>query len=110
MRLIDADALIQKLVTNGWLKMDSLKDSAEMIAVQAAIDDAPTIVPPLNNPLTLEELREMDGEPVWLKDGRCFIINGDLGYENHGLYTSLIILADIGLYRRKPEEGAGCKT
>lgn len=62
------------------------------------------LLDPPNLPLTLEELRAMDGEPVWLKDGRCFIINGDLGYENNGLYTSLSILADIGLYRRKPEE------
>ena len=26
----------------------------------------PTIVPPPNAPLTLKELREMDGEPVWI--------------------------------------------
>lgn len=26
----------------------------------------PTIAPPPNGPLTLEQLREMDGEPVWV--------------------------------------------
>lgn len=29
------------------------------------IDEQPTITPP-NEPLTLEQLREMDGEPVWV--------------------------------------------
>lgn len=68
MRLIDADALLKVLVDNGWLKMDFLKDSVEMIAVQAEIDAAPTIALPPNAPLTLEELRELDGEPVWVAD------------------------------------------
>ena len=57
-----------------------------------------------NEPLTLDELRTMDGEPVRLSDGRCFIVNKGLGFEKHGLATSIILLADIGLYRRKPEE------
>ena len=30
------------------------------------IDEQPTLTPP-NEALTLDELREMDGEPVWLK-------------------------------------------
>ena len=29
------------------------------------LDDMPTLTPP-NEPLTLEQLREMDGEPVWI--------------------------------------------
>lgn len=29
--------------------------------------NAPTLTPP-NEPLTLDELREMDGEPVWVKE------------------------------------------
>lgn len=68
MRLIDADALIQTLVTNGWLKMNALKDRTEMIAVQSAIDAAPTITPPPNQPLTPEELREMEiREWCWIE-------------------------------------------
>lgn len=35
--------------------------------VQSAIATAPTLTPP-NEPLTLERLREMDGEPVWIVD------------------------------------------
>ena len=33
------------------------------------ITHAPTLTPP-NEPLTLEELREMDGEPVWVTSAR----------------------------------------
>lgn len=33
------------------------------------LDDMPTIAPPPNEPLTLDQLREMDGEPV--KVVRC---------------------------------------
>lgn len=60
-------------------------------------------------PLTLVELRKMDGESVWLKDGRCFIVNtehpkGPVGIEKHGMATSLDLLAEIGLYRHKPKE------
>ncbi len=61
MRLIDADALLYTLEATGLLK-----NSAEMIAVQSAIDAAPTITPPPNNPLTLSELQEMHNRPVWV--------------------------------------------
>lgn len=41
-RLIDANALLRKLIDSGWLKCDTT-DSAEMIAVQSSIDDAPAV-------------------------------------------------------------------
>ena len=65
---------------------------------------------PPNAPLTLEELREMDGEPVWDKAGNCFIIrinvHGTDGYgaDKFATYTKLDILCERGLYRNKPEE------
>ncbi len=62
-----------------------------------------------NEPLTVEELREMDGEPVWVctMDGkaatwmfayydRCENLTDVAGYEDYGS----VWLA----YRRKPEE------
>lgn len=77
-----------------------------------------------NAPLTLEELREMDGEPVWVEylvwgfrphwgivrgefihDGR-FINDKDKcieGFAKNGGYGSSWIA-----YRCKPEGGAGC--
>ena len=53
--LIDKNAVLQALVKNGWLKMNALEDSAEMIAVQAIIYDAPAVtlprdVPPADTP------------------------------------------------------------
>ena len=52
MRLIDADALYA-----------ALKDAGMVFALHM-VETAPTINPP-NDPLTLGQLREMDGEPVW---------------------------------------------
>lgn len=43
------------------------------------LDAVPTLTPP-NEPLTLDELREMDGEPVWFENmsgGRWCIVCAD---------------------------------
>ena len=53
-------------------KKDCLQDndqqSADVISdVILQLDDMPTLTPP-NEPLTLEELREMNGQPVWVKE------------------------------------------
>ena len=66
-------------------------------------------------PLTLDELREMDGEPVWLMgDDKFYIVNNDFrlpwgkrepcGVDMWGAGTSLLLLAKCGLYRHKPKE------
>ena len=55
MRLIDADVLLS----------EAEYDSNFRLVIPAdRVKDAPTLTPP-NEPLTLNELREMDGEPVW---------------------------------------------
>lgn len=54
-RLLDTDAVRQSK-TASWLLDQVLHDIQAM----------PTLTPP-NEPLTLEQLREMDGEPVWVK-------------------------------------------
>ena len=68
-------------------------------------------------PLTMEELREMDGQPVWLDNGaaagpkrwRCFIVNNmyvidgrvcPCGIDMWGAGTSLSLLAECDLYRK----------
>ena len=58
-----------------------------------------------NEPLTLDELRKMDGEPVWLVNqngGRCVIMSGVYLWNSRKN-------ADYGktwlAYRQKPEEG-----
>ena len=70
-----------------------------------------------NAPLTLDELREMDGKPVYLAaDNRWYIVNINYltpcgarmscGIDKWGQGTSLSLLAQCGMYRRKPGEGA----
>ena len=54
-RLLDTDAVRQSK-TASWLLDQVLHDIQAM----------PTLTPP-NEPLSTEQLREMDGEPVWVK-------------------------------------------
>ena len=66
-RAVDAEALEKKI--SEWLGQPGNGDyysgyDAALCAVQDLIADTPTLTPP-NEPLTLEQLREMDGEPVW---------------------------------------------
>ena len=58
MRTIDADAL----KADFRLNFGSVHDA--VIACQI-VDRQPTLTPP-NEPLTMEELRKMDGEPVYM--------------------------------------------
>lgn len=64
MQLIDADQLLS------FIKLDERVIAPEEHTAQdivMMIQTAPTIVQTnANVPLTLEELRQMDGEPVWL--------------------------------------------
>lgn len=118
MRLIDADKLREDLREAG------------MVFALRMVDAAPTIAPPPNAPLTLEELREMDGEPVWVcRKGHvesgwwCFLAkffdDGDPGgwvsddgcISVKGLYhVGYLPYKGCGnawlAYRRKLEEGA----
>lgn len=58
-RAIDSDALKE------YIKKTDLT-AVERGALLQAISNMPTLTPP-NEPLTLEELREMDGKPVWIE-------------------------------------------
>lgn len=84
------------------------------------IDSMPTLTPP-NEPLTLEELRKMDGEPVYLivddqyeplkmwalievvETANCVILTNNLGGRNE--YYDNDEMKDDGVtaYRRPPE-------
>ena len=44
---------------------DFQENKAGLNTLKTAVESQPTITPP-NEPLTLEQLREMDGEPVWI--------------------------------------------
>ena len=103
MRPIDAYTLNNALVswyndTEGETEKSILRRVMQMVV------HAPTLTPP-NKPLTLEQLREMDGEPVWVEQqaawglvevhkNRVYIIGLDFesGYSLHW-----------NIYRRPPE-------
>ena len=67
MRPVDADALMAKLNRKkagpaNQRYTEGFNDC--LMRVRSMVHSAPTLTPP-NEPLTLEQLREMDGEPVW---------------------------------------------
>lgn len=61
-RAIDANELMVEIQVCSW-DSEQDKERAEDLVL-----GMPTLTPP-NEPLTLEELREMDGEPAWWDDG-----------------------------------------
>ena len=66
-RPIDAEKYME-LLKEQYLHHKSMGNNQAAKAWQGAMQllyDMPTLAPP-NEPLTLEELREMDGEPVWI--------------------------------------------
>lgn len=69
MRLIDADALWEEAFKVWGIETDG----GETNLFMEMINNSPTISPTPNDPLTLEELREMEGKPfpVW-----CDKVNG----------------------------------
>lgn len=100
MRAIDADELLKQQYTMGFGQMP-------VVSVDA-IKNAPTLTPP-NEPLTLEQLREMDA-PVWCA---CKPIEGGTGYwclcQRGHVITPAGSIFDVNeiphwkLYRRPPE-------
>lgn len=104
MRLIDADEA-KKLE-----RMLTLKPS-ERALFRLMLDRMPTYEPP-NPPLTVDELREMDGEPVWVCEPNG--ANGvwglvDLEYQMIRLHGGGLAVWENNdkswlAYRRKPEE------
>lgn len=117
MRPIDADELSAWL--NKRLRCCNKGSIVEacLWTVLDMVDSAPAISLPLNDPLTLEQLREMDGEPVWVER---------LGYGKHWALVQvwakstnvIYLICNNGMvlhpqpelengakiYRRKPEE------
>lgn len=110
MRLIDADALYDK--AEMWYKGARAPFREIYRSLVDAVADAPTIDPPPNDPLTLEDLRGMDGDPVWIAQegdaGRWAIIAGvSINYMytyGHGTLDTRCCGKHWWAYRRKPED------
>lgn len=122
MKLIDVEPIIKNLSA---MKTQLGYDTIEIDGMIKALREAEevTAAQQPNDPLTLEELREMDGEPVWIERGLhsqagwvlvhvwskaknaiCLI------YRNGNTEVPGCVLADGGkIYRRKPEEVDTCQ-
>ena len=115
MKLYDNDVYREKFmeIVYGVLSSDEANDRANQII--DAFDNAPQVETEdllANDPLTLEQLREMDGEPVWVQclsneDYSGWII-ADLcfnGVATKYFYAYFDYYGEEWLaYRRKPEE------
>lgn len=72
-RVIDGDKLVEKLllIATCWsispfVSKEKHSGAVDMLReVEREVKNAPILTPP-NEPLTLDELREMDGEPVYI--------------------------------------------
>ncbi len=93
--------------------VEILTTSRNLYPEKSVIKDAFTLalsaLQPSNEPLTLAELREMDGEPVWCcakgqPTNGAWMLVGANGCEN---LTSFAVFDDYGIewlaYRRPPE-------
>lgn len=84
-----------------------------IIELAQAEKDGRLVALPPNDPLTLEELRKMDGEPVWGAfsegSGRYMIIQWHNSEFFKTFECGFLLLEEYGktwmAYRRKPEEG-----
>ena len=56
---------LAKKAADAWRTTDTYHQAAQIIDMLISALEGDTTLTPPNEPLTLEELREMDGEPVW---------------------------------------------
>ncbi len=98
-----------------WARSIALCEALSMAAAALREQETKGLEIDTVKPLTIDELREMDGEPVWLMgDDKFYIVNNDFrlpwgkrepcGVDMWGAGTSLLLLAKCGLYRHKPKE------
>lgn len=114
-KAIDKDKLMEAIAWNGQAGMImSIGDVLDII------EEFPTLTPP-NEPLALEELRDMDGEPVYVvisgvdtlkmwalvevvKDEKCVILTNNLGGRSEYYDDDELKYDGIKVYRHPPEE------
>lgn len=113
MRPIDADAL-QTALVDEYSGISGHKTREKFYRAIEIVRRQPTIALPPNDPLTIEELREMDGEPVWVYNSyngwcNCRVvecIKPEDVFFTDGTARRISSYGDGWLaYRRRPEEG-----
>lgn len=123
MRPIDADEYERELLYDMALHGEQLSGDAAYNRALVILTQMPTLAPP-NEPLTLDELLKMDGQPVYVvfrpdssgeRSQSWALVNVDEKYSEVYLVDSIPgascyydeVWADLeGIYRRPPE-GAG---
>ena len=111
MRPIDANTLFDFLTdqldkeTGAYSKG---RNAGINIARSALHDETitPTIAQPPTTLLTLEELRGMDGEPVYDVDGECYIVNAQREYAVDKHRGFRMLWEDGFFFRRRHKEDA----
>ena len=121
-RMIDGDKLVEnlRLIATCWsvspyVSKEKHNGAVDMLReVEREVKEMSTLTPP-NEPLTLEQLREMDGEPVWIenvkhwalidieKGGQWAGIPFAVWAENGANFTYNIEGRNLRCYRRPPE-------
>lgn len=112
MRAIDADAAIAYLENHKKVGKENgyILAADEDAIIKFLKEKCPTLTPP-PAPLTIAELREMDGQPVWVAgdiNKWAIVCKGNIGYEERayviGVHFSLDVKArGLHCYRRPPE-------
>ena len=80
-RMIDGDKLVEnlRLIATCWsispfVSKEKHNGAVDMLReVEREVKEAPTLTPQ-NEPLTIEQLREMDGEPVYAPETNCWVL------------------------------------
>lgn len=72
-RPIDADEFEQELLCDMALHGEQLSGDAAYNRALVILTQMPTLTPQ-NEPLTIEQLREMDGEPVYAPETNCWVL------------------------------------
>ena len=93
---------LAKKAADAWRTTDTYHQAAQIIDMLISALEGDTTLPPPNEPLTLEELREMDGEPVWCK----WLLPEDRAIEQ-GKWFIVISGDKAGLEIKRPAE-YGC--
>lgn len=120
MRLIDADALQDALVKE-YNGITGYKTREKFYRAIEIAKNQPIISAPPNAALTFDELREMDGEPVWVERpgyGKKWALvhvwakSTNIIYLTYSNGSSSILQVELDcggkIYRRRPEEVENC--
>ena len=88
-RMIDADILLEKLQRMiDYCKNDNqVNGLTALFQVGDAIMDCPTLTPP-NEPLSINQLKDMKGKPVWLEFTEYDEDNEQVNYRGWALVSS----------------------